>query len=231
MATHRRDRNCRLEDRWGCGPTVKVWMDRAGRPSRGAAWADASTCPTAPTLACESPVQARRSRVSAVLPARAPRRQGISGHHAESSTGIVQRAGVPTSDPVATWLAISSLVSLDELVVAADHLVLDPYQLDPRGIRSRSGAIRTSFAESVSSRPAGEWRKCERADYSRTRMPRCVGCATHSWPVAGLRNPRPGPSARPARSTTLPHAPLPLHACAALRDATFCCSLRSLGQK
>ena len=73
--------------------------------------------------------------VSAVLPARAPRRQGISGHHAESAAGIVQRAGVPISDPVTTWLAISSLVSLDELVVAADHLVLDPYQLDPQDIR------------------------------------------------------------------------------------------------
>jgi hypothetical protein len=80
-------------------------------------------------------VLTERLYVSAVLPARAPRRRGISGHHAESSTGIVQRAGVPISDPVSTWLAISSLVSLDELVVAADHLVLDPYQLDPRDIR------------------------------------------------------------------------------------------------
>ena len=45
------------------------------------------------------------------------------------------RRGVPTSDPVSTWLAIASVVSLDELVVAADHLILDPYQLDPWDIR------------------------------------------------------------------------------------------------
>ena len=73
--------------------------------------------------------------VSAVLPARAPRRQGISGHHAESGAGIVQQAGVPTSNPVATWLTICSIVGLDELVVAADHRVLDPSQLDPQDIR------------------------------------------------------------------------------------------------
>ena len=45
------------------------------------------------------------------------------------------RRDVPTSDPVSTWLAIASVVSLDELVVAADHLILDPYQLDPCDIR------------------------------------------------------------------------------------------------
>jgi hypothetical protein len=73
--------------------------------------------------------------VSAVLPGRAPRRPGICGHHVESGAGIVLRAGVPTSDAVTTWLAISPLVGLEELVVAADHLVLDPYQLDPRDIR------------------------------------------------------------------------------------------------
>jgi len=73
--------------------------------------------------------------VSATQNARAPRRRGVVGHHADPASEIVMRAGFPTSDPVSTWLAIASVVSLDELVVAADHLVLDPYQLDPRDIR------------------------------------------------------------------------------------------------
>ena len=73
--------------------------------------------------------------VSATQHARAPRRRGVVGHHADSASEIVMRCGFPTSDPVSTWLAIASVVSPDELVVAADHLVLDPYQLDPRDIR------------------------------------------------------------------------------------------------
>ena len=84
------------------------------------------------------PLRAERDEplhVSATQPARAPRRRGVVGHHADPAAEIVMRAGFPTSDPVSTWLAIASVVSLDELVVAADHLVLDPYQLDPRDIR------------------------------------------------------------------------------------------------
>jgi len=73
--------------------------------------------------------------VSATQPARAPRRRGVVGHHADPASEIVTRGGFPTSDPIATWLAIASIVTLDELVVAADHLVLDPYQVDPRDIR------------------------------------------------------------------------------------------------
>ena len=73
--------------------------------------------------------------VSAVRPARAPRRVGVVGHHAAAGTTVVSRAGFATSDAVTTWLSLSSLLALDDLVVAADHLVLDPYQLDPRDIR------------------------------------------------------------------------------------------------
>ena len=84
------------------------------------------------------PLRAERDEplhVSATQNARAPRRRGVVGHHADPASGIVRRGGFPLSDPVSTWLAIASVVSLDELVVAADHLVLDPYQLDPRDIR------------------------------------------------------------------------------------------------
>ena len=73
--------------------------------------------------------------ISASQKARALRRRGVVGHHADPASEIVMRGGFPTSDPVSTWLAIASVVSLDELVVAADHLILDPYQLDPRDIR------------------------------------------------------------------------------------------------
>ncbi|MHC5797918.1 hypothetical protein ACVXZ4_17360 [Lacisediminihabitans sp. FW035] len=73
--------------------------------------------------------------VSAVLPQRAPRRPGVTGHHAAAGTRVALRAGFATSDPVAIWLSLGALLSLDELVVAADHLVLEPYRLDPLDIR------------------------------------------------------------------------------------------------
>lgn len=79
--------------------------------------------------------------VSATHPARAPRRRGIVGHHADPASEIVMRGGFPTSDPIATWLAIASVVTLDELVVAADHLVLS---IRVRSIRGTSGHSRLS---------------------------------------------------------------------------------------
>ncbi len=72
--------------------------------------------------------------VTAQLPARAPRRRGVVGHH-QGDGAPVMRLGLPASDAVSTWLALAALLPLDELVVAADHLVLDPYQLDPGDIR------------------------------------------------------------------------------------------------
>lgn len=72
--------------------------------------------------------------VSASTPARAPRRPGIAGHHAARATVLI-RNGLPVSDPVSTWIALGALLPLDELVVAGDHLVLDPFVLDPRDVR------------------------------------------------------------------------------------------------
>ena len=100
--------------------------------------------------------------VSATQNARAPRRRGVVGHHADPASQIVMRAGFPTSDPVSTWLAIASVVSLDELVVAADHLVLDPYQLDPRDIRPHTsieelGAAVEKFHGRGAARAASAW--------------------------------------------------------------------------
>lgn len=67
-------------------------------------------------------------------PGRAPRSVGIAGHHTSLGT-TVWRHGLPVSDPVSTWLELASMLPVDELVVAADHLVLDPRELDPRDIR------------------------------------------------------------------------------------------------
>jgi hypothetical protein len=39
------------------------------------------------------------------------------------------------SGPAATWLALAAVLPHDELVAAGDHLVLDPYQLDPADLR------------------------------------------------------------------------------------------------
>jgi hypothetical protein len=74
--------------------------------------------------------------VSTEAPHRPPRRVGIVGHLAKAgSTRVVLRHGFPVSDPVSTWLALSSVATLDELVVAADSLILDPFVLDPLDIR------------------------------------------------------------------------------------------------
>ena len=111
------------------------------------------------------PLRAERDEplhVSATQNARAPRRRGVVGHHADPASGIVRRGGFPLSDPVSTWLAIASVVSLDELVVAADHLVLDPYQLDPRDIRPHTsieelGAAVEKFHGRGAARAASAW--------------------------------------------------------------------------
>lgn len=42
---------------------------------------------------------------------------------------------MPVSDPASTWLALATILPLDELVVCADWLVLDPYELDPHDPR------------------------------------------------------------------------------------------------
>ena len=72
--------------------------------------------------------------VTAVLPGRAPRRPGVIGHHARELSAV-DRKGFPVTSAVQTWLSLAAVVPVDELVVAADHLLLDPYQLDPADIR------------------------------------------------------------------------------------------------
>lgn len=74
--------------------------------------------------------------VSSLSPSRAPRSRNVTGHEilpARAST--IHRYRLPISSAPATWVALASLLSVDELVVAADHLILDPYILDPHDLR------------------------------------------------------------------------------------------------
>lgn len=68
-----------------------------------------------------------------------PRRPGIAGHRSRDGLlRAVWRHGVPVSDPASTWLALATILPLDELVVCADWLVLDPHELDPHDPRPYS---------------------------------------------------------------------------------------------
>jgi very-short-patch-repair endonuclease len=70
--------------------------------------------------------------VTALSPERAPRRRNVSGHEIDPSrASTTHRYRLPVSTAPATWLALAPLLSVDELVVLADHFILDPYLLDP----------------------------------------------------------------------------------------------------
>lgn len=74
--------------------------------------------------------------VSTISPRRAPRGKGVIGHEVRSDRiNLARRYGLPVSDAASAWIALAGMLELDELVAAADHLVLDPYQLDPRDPR------------------------------------------------------------------------------------------------
>lgn len=53
----------------------------------------------------------------------APRAQGIVGHRADSSTRSTTVTGLPVGEPVWTWCQLSTILSLDELIVMGDALV------------------------------------------------------------------------------------------------------------
>lgn len=73
--------------------------------------------------------------VSVLAPQRAPRLPGIVGHQHSTVTRIVQRQGIPVTDPATTWLALAPLIPLDDLIACGDHLAHDPTQIDPYDIR------------------------------------------------------------------------------------------------
>jgi hypothetical protein len=74
--------------------------------------------------------------VSSIAPHPAPRMVGITGHQIQREavpSGV--RHGFPASDPVDTWLSLGGSLTREELVVAADHLILDPVVLNPHDVR------------------------------------------------------------------------------------------------
>jgi hypothetical protein len=76
--------------------------------------------------------------VSTPAPRRAPAGRGVVGHQSSArQVRIVDRFGLPVSDPASTWLTLGVTPGLsgDDLVVVGDHLVLDPAVLDPYDIR------------------------------------------------------------------------------------------------
>lgn len=65
--------------------------------------------------------------VGAFHPRRAPRRPEFSGHRAKA--GILQRAevkGLPTPSAADVWCLLAAVLSLDELVIAGDHMLTPP---------------------------------------------------------------------------------------------------------
>ena len=69
--------------------------------------------------------------VSVRAPGRAPRTRGTTGHQGSASARIHLRFGLPVADPASTWIALGKRLSHDDLVAVGDHLVLDPFVLDP----------------------------------------------------------------------------------------------------
>ncbi|MBY6062011.1 hypothetical protein [Microbacterium esteraromaticum] len=60
-------------------------------------------------------------------PQRSPRRPGVAGH--QHSAGYVRTRlveGVPVTDPASTWATLGGLLGVDDLVVAADHVLHIP---------------------------------------------------------------------------------------------------------
>jgi hypothetical protein len=64
--------------------------------------------------------------VATVLPRTRVRVRGVIGRALPAGTRLVVRNGVRVTDPETTWLALSRILSFDDLVAAGDHLVLTP---------------------------------------------------------------------------------------------------------
>ncbi len=88
-------------------------------------------CPLPDRLSPREPLHISRRGVGSP-----PRRPGIVGHRSgDPLLRTVWRHGLPVSDAASTWLALATVLPLDELVVCADWLVLDPYELDPHDLQ------------------------------------------------------------------------------------------------
>ncbi|GAA2236844.1 hypothetical protein GCM10009851_22310 [Herbiconiux moechotypicola] len=65
-----------------------------------------------------------------------PRLGGVRGHElSDRAIRVVSRHGLRVVDAVSTWFHLAAVLTLDELVAAADHLVLTPRFADPHDPR------------------------------------------------------------------------------------------------
>lgn len=77
-----------------------------------------------------------RLHVSTLTPQQPPRTRGVVGHELPAGAAApTLRFGFPVADAASTWLQLATVLPPAELVVVGDHLVLDPYLLDPRDPR------------------------------------------------------------------------------------------------
>jgi len=60
--------------------------------------------------------------VTSVFPVRAPRAHNIIGHQS-GATATILVEGMRTAEPIATWIASATLLSIDDLIVMGDGLV------------------------------------------------------------------------------------------------------------
>ena len=74
--------------------------------------------------------------VSTIRPASPTRTAGTIGHSvAPASAVVLQRQGLPVSDPCSTWLAMSALLTIQDLVAIGDHLIHVPVKPTPGELR------------------------------------------------------------------------------------------------
>ncbi|CAD5993506.1 conserved protein of unknown function [Agreia sp. COWG] len=77
-------------------------------------------------------VRSEGVHVSVRAPRTRPRGSGVTGHRlTDPRAGAVMRFGVPVIDAATTWCHLASLLTHDDLVAAADHLVLNPAKQHP----------------------------------------------------------------------------------------------------
>ena len=70
--------------------------------------------------------------VSVRVPARAPRRDGVIGHHThDASISAGYRAGLPLVDPASLFCQLAPMLSLEDLVAVGEALALRPVFPDP----------------------------------------------------------------------------------------------------
>ncbi len=69
----------------------------------------------------------RELHVAVFRPRRSPRRPGIRGHKITPGfVHVTEREGLPVTDAASTWATLGGIVSEDDLVAAADHVLRIP---------------------------------------------------------------------------------------------------------